>query len=85
MHMLIFLIDQHDRNLRAKLYKESFEFVRQQRIQCLLQGAWFVNALPPSAPRDNLRRPSRPWRFMRLVDKILATLVIAHRYSRTLA
>ncbi|KAF8239268.1 hypothetical protein L208DRAFT_1238269 [Tricholoma matsutake] len=54
------------RNLRAKLYKESFEFVRQQRIQCLLQGAWFVNALPPSAPRDNARRPSRPWRFMRL-------------------
>ncbi|TFK39866.1 ELMO/CED-12 family-domain-containing protein [Crucibulum laeve] len=54
------------RNLRAKLYKESFEFVRQQRIQCLLQGAWFVNALPQSSPRDAVRRPSRPWRFMRL-------------------
>ncbi|KAF8892151.1 ELMO/CED-12 family-domain-containing protein [Infundibulicybe gibba] len=54
------------RNLRAKLYKESYEFVRQQRIQCLLQGAWFVNALPQSSPRDAVRRPSRPWRFMRL-------------------
>jgi engulfment/cell motility protein 1 len=56
------------RNLRAKLYKESYEFVRQQRIQCLLQGAWFVNAVPLSTPvtRDNVRRPSRPWRFMRL-------------------
>jgi engulfment/cell motility protein 1 len=54
------------RNLRAKLYKESFEFVRQQRIQCLHQGAWFVNALPQSSPRDAVRRPSRPWRFMRL-------------------
>ncbi|KDR80657.1 hypothetical protein GALMADRAFT_222250 [Galerina marginata CBS 339.88] len=54
------------RNLRAKLYKESFEFVRQQRIQCLLQGAWFVNALSQSSPREVLRRPSRPWRFMRL-------------------
>ncbi|KAK0189031.1 ELMO/CED-12 family-domain-containing protein [Armillaria mellea] len=56
------------RNLRAKIYKESFEFVRQQRIQCLLQGAWFVNALPPSSPanRESSRRPSRPWRFMRL-------------------
>jgi engulfment/cell motility protein 1 len=58
------------RNLRAKLYKESFEFVRQQRIQCLLQGAWFVNALPQSSPREAARRPSRPWRFMRLVDRI---------------
>lgn len=54
------------RNLRAKLYKESFEFVRQQRVQCLLQGAWFVNALPQSSPREAARRPSRPWRFMRL-------------------
>ncbi|KAL0953838.1 hypothetical protein HGRIS_005016 [Hohenbuehelia grisea] len=56
------------RNLRAKLYKESYEFVRQQRIQCLLQGAWFVNALPQSATvtRDVMRRPPRPWRFMRL-------------------
>jgi len=52
------------RNLRAKLYKESFEFVRQQRIQCLLQGAWFVNAIPHS--RETPPRPARPWRFMRL-------------------
>ncbi|EGN96731.1 hypothetical protein SERLA73DRAFT_75603 [Serpula lacrymans var. lacrymans S7.3] len=56
------------RNLREKLYKESFEFVRQQRIQCLLQGAWFVNAIPSSTSntREIIRRPSRPWRFMRL-------------------
>jgi engulfment/cell motility protein 1 len=52
------------RNLRGKLYKESKEFVRQQRIHCLLQGAWFLNAVPVSAPT---RRPARPWRFMRLV------------------
>lgn len=50
-------------NLRAKIFKESYEFVRQQRIQCLLQGAWFVIALPGNAPqpRDS-RRPSKPWR-----------------------
>ena len=53
------------RNLRAKLYKESKEFVRQQRIHCLMQGAWFLNAVPISAPAP--RRPARPWRFMRLV------------------
>ncbi|KAI0794191.1 ELMO/CED-12 family-domain-containing protein [Fomes fomentarius] len=56
------------RNLRAKLYKESFEFVRQQRIHCLLEGAWFMNgiALATTVPRDTLKRPTRPWRFLRL-------------------
>ncbi|KAJ3524471.1 hypothetical protein NMY22_g10982 [Coprinellus aureogranulatus] len=56
------------RNLRAKLYKESYEFVKQQRIQCLLQGAWFVNAIAVDAPppRNPGKRPHRPWRFMRL-------------------
>lgn len=29
------------RGLRNRLYRESYEFVRQQRIQCLLEGAWF--------------------------------------------
>ncbi|KAJ9474881.1 ELMO domain-containing protein [Pseudozyma hubeiensis] len=31
------------RNLRGRIYRESYEFVRQQRIQCLLEGAWFRN------------------------------------------
>ncbi|EPQ28461.1 uncharacterized protein PFL1_03764 [Pseudozyma flocculosa PF-1] len=31
------------RNLRGRLYRESYEFVRQQRIHCLLEGAWFRN------------------------------------------
>ncbi|KAE8212868.1 hypothetical protein CF327_g3519 [Tilletia walkeri] len=31
------------RNLRGILYRESYEFVRQQRIHCLLEGAWFRN------------------------------------------
>ncbi|KAJ7066643.1 ELMO/CED-12 family-domain-containing protein [Mycena amicta] len=53
-------------NLRAKLYKESYEFVRQQRIQCLMQGAWFINALPQNSTASNQRRPNRPWRFIRL-------------------
>ncbi|KAI0299316.1 ELMO/CED-12 family-domain-containing protein [Russula brevipes] len=56
------------RNLRAKLYKESKEFVRQQRIHCLLQGAWFLNAVPVSAPAP--RRHARPWRFMRLDNSL---------------
>ncbi|KAJ3823203.1 ELMO/CED-12 family-domain-containing protein [Lentinula raphanica] len=59
------------RNLRAKIFKESYEFVRQQRIQCLMQGAWFVIALPSNAPqpRDS-RRPSRPWRYVDLDNSL---------------
>ncbi len=37
------------RNLRGRIYRESYEFVRQQRIQCLLEGAWFRNISTPSA------------------------------------
>ncbi|SPO30783.1 related to Engulfment and cell motility gene 1 protein [Ustilago trichophora] len=37
------------RNLRGRIYRESYEFVRQQRIQCLLEGAWFRNPSTASA------------------------------------
>ncbi|TKY88819.1 hypothetical protein EX895_002060 [Sporisorium graminicola] len=37
------------RNLRGRIYRESYEFVRQQRIQCLLEGAWFRNVTSPAA------------------------------------
>ncbi|KAI0343291.1 hypothetical protein BDW22DRAFT_1264593 [Trametopsis cervina] len=60
------------RNMRAKLYKESFEFVRQQRIHCLMQGAWFMNgmSLAGNQSRDTIRKPSRPWRFLRLDNSL---------------
>ncbi|KAJ3097778.1 hypothetical protein HDU97_004558 [Phlyctochytrium planicorne] len=29
------------RNLRERLYKESYEFIKQQRIDCIVAGAWF--------------------------------------------
>ncbi|KAI9275674.1 ELMO/CED-12 family-domain-containing protein [Phascolomyces articulosus] len=29
------------RNLRNRLNKQSFDFIKRQRISCLLQGAWF--------------------------------------------
>ncbi len=57
----------HCSNLRLKLHKESYEFVRQQRIHCLTQGAWFVNAASQSMAKEAIRRPNKPWRFMRLV------------------
>lgn len=64
------------RNLRGRLYRESYEFVRQQRIQCLLEGAWFRN---PTSNQTNyavnrtskssiaaIHTSSKPWRFYRL-------------------
>ncbi|KAK7056406.1 hypothetical protein VNI00_002960 [Paramarasmius palmivorus] len=54
------------RNLRAKIYKESYEFVRQQRIQCLLQGAWFVNALPSTTPLP--RESDNGLKYLHYVD-----------------
>ncbi|KAG8960007.1 hypothetical protein FRC03_007201 [Tulasnella sp. 419] len=68
------------RNLRAKLYKDSFEFVRSQRILCLMQGAWFVNGLSIPNPGSgsiresiSIKRSPRPWRFFRL-DKSMRYL-----------
>ncbi|THG99143.1 hypothetical protein EW026_g3135 [Hermanssonia centrifuga] len=67
------------RNLRAKLYKESFEFVRQQRIYCLIQGAWFMNGMPlaSNSSRDTIRRPAHLWRFLRLVCTLLLSLSLS--------
>ncbi|KAF9218953.1 hypothetical protein BS17DRAFT_718897 [Gyrodon lividus] len=53
------------RNLKEKLTRESADFVRQQRIQCLLQGAWFINGVSPSQT-GHIKRPNAQWRFMRL-------------------
>jgi len=52
------------RKLRESLYNESFNFVRDQRFQCLMDGAWFVNAVP--LVQAQKERPPRAWRFLRL-------------------
>lgn len=68
------------RNLRSRMYRESYEFVRQQRIQCLLEGAWFKNPVRNHATatgnqgRQGKGHPlfgaqsglAKPWRFYRL-------------------
>ncbi|KAI6041249.1 ELMO/CED-12 family-domain-containing protein [Pisolithus marmoratus] len=53
------------RNLKEKLTRESAEFVRQQRIHCLLQGAWFLNGVP-TQHTGSAKRANGQWRFMRL-------------------
>ncbi|CAG8487653.1 7139_t:CDS:10 [Funneliformis mosseae] len=60
------------RNLRGKLYTESYEFVKNQRIMCLLSGDWFqviTSANIPSNATANLGKRSltnKKWRFYRL-------------------
>ncbi|KDN40446.1 hypothetical protein K437DRAFT_291531 [Tilletiaria anomala UBC 951] len=50
------------RHLKSKLYRESYEFVRQQRIQCLLEGAWFLNPAIQArgVPATLLNEPRSP-------------------------
>ena len=54
-----------NRSLRARLYKESFEFVRQQRKNCLMNGAWFLASAKPD-PRRPAMASHKVWRFYRL-------------------
>ncbi|CAG8723017.1 18589_t:CDS:2, partial [Acaulospora morrowiae] len=58
------------RNLRERLYTESYEFIKQQRIRCLLSGDWFpIFTTNTSTGQQNLGRRSisnKKWRFYRL-------------------
>ncbi|GAA6003725.1 hypothetical protein JCM10207_003565 [Rhodosporidiobolus poonsookiae] len=55
------------RNLRGRLYLESYEFVRSQRISCLHEGAWFMVA-PPALGKKGAQQlgKAKLWRFYRL-------------------
>ncbi|KAL7752725.1 hypothetical protein RI367_001727 [Sorochytrium milnesiophthora] len=52
------------RELREMAYKESYDFVRQQRIVCLCNGAWF--ALPPPPPGKDGKPQRGKHRYCRL-------------------
>lgn len=68
--------------LKAKLLQESYAVVRQQRIQCLLDGAWFRVAfktrykphhgrgeqIAASASASTADSTLQPWRFYRLAS-----------------
>jgi hypothetical protein len=48
--------------IREQLHHESSQFMKEQRIRCMLQGSWF-----PTIPNANPDRdPSVTWRFVRL-------------------
>ena len=50
--------------VREQLYNESLQFMKEQRVRCMLQGSWFPTAtgLGVSGERDS----AVAWRFVRL-------------------
>ncbi|KAH0437016.1 ELMO/CED-12 family protein [Colletotrichum camelliae] len=62
---------QHLYQVREELRQEALQFVKEQRIRCLLQGSWFSKPLPrrDTNPQDETKRrlyTPRPWRFAKL-------------------
>lgn len=59
--------DQYERHpavrqLRNRLFTDALDFMKQQRLQCLLDGAWF--AVAPRATKK--QSAATTWRFYRL-------------------
>ncbi|KAH0563011.1 hypothetical protein GP486_002417 [Trichoglossum hirsutum] len=62
----------HLGQVREELRHEALQFVKEQRIRCLLQGAWFPDALGykqengPVTKHDLKRSVPSSWRYVRL-------------------
>ncbi|KFX90115.1 hypothetical protein V490_06634 [Pseudogymnoascus sp. VKM F-3557] len=56
----------HLQQVREELHNESLQFVKEQRIRCLLQGSWFPRSAVRTDPNSAASVRSRPWRFARL-------------------
>ncbi|KAL4867865.1 hypothetical protein BDV12DRAFT_111578 [Aspergillus spectabilis] len=54
---------QHLRQVREELQHEALQFVKEQRIRCLLQGAWFPN---DAAPKIEGKAVGTKWRYAQL-------------------
>lgn len=59
---------QHLHQVREVLQQEALQFVKEQRVRCLLQGSWFTK---PKPPRDGEgatqhRLVAKRWRFAKL-------------------
>ncbi|KAF4955504.1 hypothetical protein FGADI_4477 [Fusarium gaditjirri] len=59
---------QHLQQVREELKQEALQFVKEQRIRCLLQGSWFSKPTPKrdnGAVKHRLFTPT-PWRYAKL-------------------
>ncbi|WQF77888.1 Putative pleckstrin domain, ELMO domain, armadillo-like helical, PH-like domain superfamily [Colletotrichum destructivum] len=63
---------QHLYQVREELRQEALQFVKEQRIRCLLQGSWFSKPMPrrDTNPQNEVQKrrlyTPRPWRFAKL-------------------
>ncbi|PKY00191.1 regulator of Rac1, required for phagocytosis and cell migration [Aspergillus campestris IBT 28561] len=55
---------QHLRQVRDELHHEALHFIKEQRVRCLLQGAWFRNDGPLKSELTSSRDPG--WKFVQL-------------------
>ncbi len=59
----------HLYQVREELKHEALQFVKEQRIRCLLQGSWFSKPMPrPQYGQESTqkRRLYQPWRYAKL-------------------
>jgi engulfment/cell motility protein 1 len=54
------------RHVREELNSEAMQFVKEQRIRCLLQGAWFPVSAPLRQRSAKIHIETIPWRYVRL-------------------
>ncbi|KAL2003306.1 hypothetical protein VTN02DRAFT_4319 [Thermoascus thermophilus] len=63
---------QHLRQVRDELQHEALQFVKEQRIRCLLQGAWFPNEPShksdggPGVKQESKRSAPAPYKYVQL-------------------
>ncbi|KAL1847787.1 hypothetical protein Plec18167_002519 [Paecilomyces lecythidis] len=61
---------QHLRQVREELQHEALQFVKEQRIRCLLQGAWFPNEPktenPPAGKQETKRATPTSYKYAQL-------------------
>ncbi|KAH6853418.1 ELMO/CED-12 family-domain-containing protein [Chaetomium sp. MPI-CAGE-AT-0009] len=54
-------------SVREELKHEALQFVKEQRIRCLLQGSWFTKPMPHTRQESyTKRRLYQPWRYAKL-------------------
>jgi hypothetical protein len=57
----------HLYQVREELKHEALQFVKEQRIRCLLQGSWFTKPMPHTRQESyTKRRLYQPWRYAKL-------------------
>ncbi|KAK5990341.1 Engulfment and cell motility 2-like protein [Cladobotryum mycophilum] len=57
---------QHLYQVREVLKQEALQFVKEQRVRCLLQGSWFNKPSRSETSDSKMNPDKKPWRFAKL-------------------